>query len=273
LNNLKKQMKNYTKKYVTLIVCSVILAITVSSCSKDKYYQDGGVTNPKFNGTILQYLQSNPTKFDTIVQIIKIAGMEDAFTKENITFFAPTDEVVRRTIGQVNSSVELLRGRLNDQLYNKNKDTIRKLTDIPPAIWKKYLMRYMFKGTFLLKDYPQLDFSLRPLYPGGYYYGYNGDLANIGVVFNTANTVRYAGYRQLCIASITDQSNPSAFWFKSAPVATSDVQPTNGVVHVLAEYSPLVLLTEDNIEMRYDRLMMECFGMTNEFLDEVILNK
>jgi hypothetical protein len=265
-------MRNYTKKYVTLIVCTVILAITVSSCSKDKYYQDGGLANPKFNGTILQYLQSNP-KFDTIVQVIKIAGMEDAFTKENITFFAPTDEVVRRTIGQVNSSVELLRGRLNDQLYQKNKDTIRVLTDIPAAIWKKYLMRYMFKGTFLLKDYPQLDFALRPLFPGGYYYGYNGDLANIGVVYNTANTVRYAGYRQLCIASVTDPSNPSAFYFRSAPVSTSDVQPTNGAVHVLAEYSPNRFITDDTASMVIDRLMMECFGMTNEFLDEVILNK
>jgi hypothetical protein len=264
-------MRNYTKKYVTLIVCSVILAITVSSCSKDKYYQDGGLAKPKFNGTILQYLQSNP-KFDTIVQVIKIAGMEDAFTKENITFFAPTDEVVRRTIGQVNSTVPLLRGRLNDALYQLNKDTIRTLTDIPPAIWKKYLMRYMFKGTFLLKDYPQLDFDLRPLYPGGYYYGYNGDLANIGVVYNTANTVRYAGYRQLCITSITDPSNPSAFWFASAPVATSDVQPTNGAVHVLAEYSPLGIIISGS-EVRQNSNMMEYFGMTAEFLSEVVLNK
>lgn len=268
-------MRNYTKKYVVLIVCSVLLAITVSSCSKDKYYQDGGLANPKFNGTVLQYLQSNP-KFDTIVQVIKIAGMEDVFTKENITFFAPTDEVIRRTIGIVNGNIPLLQNRLNQSLYNANKDTIKKLTDIPPAIWKKYLMRYIFKGTFLLKDYPQLDFSLRPLFPGGYYTGYNGDLANIGVVYNTANTVRYAGYRQLCIAAISDPSNPSAYYFSSAPVATSDVQPNNGAVHVLVEYAPLNILNITNTytsDMRIDKNMMEYFGMSLEFGSEVILNK
>jgi hypothetical protein len=103
-------------------------------------------------------------------------------------------------------------------------------------------------------------------------YGYNGDLANIGVVYNTANTVRYAGYRQLCITSITDPSNPSAFWFASAPVATSDVQPTNGAVHVLAEYSPLGIIISGS-EVRQNSNMMEYFGMTAEFLSEVVLNK
>lgn len=262
-------MRNYTKKYIALIFCSVVLAITVSSCSKDKYYQDGGLANPQFNGTVLQYLQSNP-KFDTIVQVIKIAGMEDVFSKENITFFAPTDEVVRRTIGQVNSPIGLLNGRLNAQLFRLNKDTIKTLTDISPAIWKKYLMRYIIKGKYLLKDFPQLDFDLRPLYPGGYYYGYNNDLLNVGVVFNSANTVRYAGYRQLCIAIIPDQSNPSNQYFMSAPVATSDVQPTNGAVHVLAEYTPGVLNIGD---VRATPIMMEAFGMWNDFLEEVILNR
>ncbi|MFD2148548.1 hypothetical protein [Mucilaginibacter antarcticus] len=98
-------MRNFTKKYITLIVCSVVLTITVSSCSKDKYYKDGGLANPQFNGTVLQYLQSNPVKFDSVVQVIKLAGMEEVFSKESITFFAPTDEVIRRTIGIVNGKI------------------------------------------------------------------------------------------------------------------------------------------------------------------------
>ncbi|MES2808127.1 MAG: fasciclin domain-containing protein [Bacteroidota bacterium] len=263
-------MRNFTKKYITLIVCSVVLAITVSSCSKDKYYQDGGLAEPKFNGTVLQYLQSNPVKFDTIVQVIKLAGMEDAFSKENITFFAPTDEVVRRTIGIVNGNIPLLQNRLNQRLFNLNKDTIKQLSDIPPVIWRKYLQRYIMKGKYLMKDFPQLDFDLRPLYPGGYYYGYNGDLLNVGVVYNSANSVRYAGYRQLCIAAVVDPSNPSAYYFSSAAVATSDVQPTNGVVHVLAQFVPNTTRLGD---IRLDQWMAEYFGMWMDFQDDVILNK
>jgi hypothetical protein len=270
-------MKNTIKKYIAPIVCLVILGITVSSCSKDKYYQDGGIANPNFNGTILQYLQSNP-KFDTITQIIKIAGMEDIFSKENITFFAPTDEVIRRTIGLgTNSNIPYIGNNgnntttpLNYILFTLHKDTIKKLSDISPVVWRKYLMRYVFKGKYLLKDYPQLDFSLRPLYPGGYYYGYNGDLANIGVVFNTANTVKYSGYRQLCITGIADPSNPQNYYFGSAAIATSDVQPTNGVVHVLAVYAN----GYNNMgDIRLNADQMNVFGMNYDFDNEVALNR
>jgi len=258
-------MKNIIKKYISpVLICSVVL-IVGASCTKDKYYIDGGTANPKFNGTVLQYLQSNP-KFDTIAQIVKIAGLEDVFNKEDITFFAPTDEVIRRDIGQVNSKISATANKLNQQLFNANKDTIKTLADIPPAIWKKYLLRYVVKGKFLLKDYPQLDFSLRSLYPGGYYYLYNNDLANIGVVFNTANNVRYAGYRQLCIASISDPSNPGIYY--TAAVATSDVQPTNGVVHVLAVY-----IGSGIGGVSVDEIGSNRFGMSFQFDNEVLLTK
>jgi hypothetical protein len=179
----------------------------------------------------LQYLQATP-KFDTVAQIVKLAGLEDVFTNEEITFFAPTDEVIRRNIGLVNTNLPYLGGGLNQRLFDAKKDTIRVLADVPSAIWRKFLMRYMFKGKNVLKDYPQIDFDLRPLYPGGFYYGYNNDLANVGVVYNSTNGVAYNGYRQLYISYIPDPSNKDSFIL--APVASSDIQPKNGVVHALA---------------------------------------
>lgn len=271
-------MKTIIRKYIIPVICSAMLIVTVSSCSKDKYYKDGGLANPNFNGNMLQYLKSRP-QFDSLVQVIKIAGMEDVFSKENITFFAPTDEVIRRTIGQVFSNDPMLFNypSLNVQLYNLHKDTIKTLSDISPDIWKKYLMRYMFKGSYKLKDYPQLDFSLRPLYPGGYYSGYNGDLANIGVVFFTANTVKYSGYRQLCITSVTDPSNPQNFYYGAAAVASSDIQPTNGIVHTLAVWYPGVGDPSKNPnttgELWFSEQMEDLFGMSSDFLTEVILSK
>lgn len=268
-------MKTIIKKYIVPVICSAMLIVTVSSCSKDKYYQDGGLANPNFNGTMLQYLQSKP-QFDTIAKIVKIAGMEDMLSKENITFFAPTDEVIRRTIGQVYPHDLILQNEsvpsLNEMLFSLHKDTIQQLSDIPGPIWKKYLMRYIFKGSNYLKDYPQLDFSLRPLYPGGYYYGYNGDLANIGVVFTTANTVKYSGYRQLCIRIITDPSNPSDFYNAAVPVASSDIHPTNGVVHSLAEFSPAANINSTG-EVWLNRAISDQLGMSPEFQNEVILNR
>lgn len=266
-NKLIKNMKNIIRNYTALLViCSVLLMITVSSCKKDDYYRDGGLAKAQFNGTVLQYLQSNP-KFDTIAQIIKLAGMEDVFSKEEITFFAPTDEVIRRCIGLVNSKIPEVNNGINQRLFDANKDTIKVLSDVRPDIWRKYLSKYIFRGKFLLKDYPQLDFDLRPLYPGGYYYTYNDNLANIGVVYNSANNVKYTGYRQLSISSLPDPSNPNQYF--SAAVATSDIQPTNGVVHVLA-----VWYAFNNIgDVRIDAVGSNIFGMSRDWQNEILLSK
>ncbi len=263
--NRNLSMKHNMKKYMLYLLGMTLGMITLfSSCSKDEYYVDGGKANPVFNGTVLQYLQSNP-KFDTIAQIVKIAGMEDVFNNEEITFFAPTDEVVRRTIGLVNSRLPYVSGKLNQQLFDNNKDTIKVLSDVPAAIWRRYLMRYMLKGKFLAKDFPQLDYGLRQLFPGGYYFGYNGDLSNIGVVYNTANNVKYTGYRQLTISNVPDPSVPTNY--TPGVVATSDVQPKNGVVHVLAVY------LNGNIGEAAVSDGSSNFGIGYEFNREVLLNK
>lgn len=259
-------MKNILKSYIAPASVALFLLVSmVSSCAKDDYYQDGGKSDPKFNGTVLQYLQSN-AKFDTIVQIVKLAGMEEAFNTEDITFFAPTDEVIRRTIGLVNAQLPELRNGLNQRLFNANKDTIKVLSDVPAELWRKYLMRYMMKGKFVSKDFPQLDFTLRQLYGGGYYTGYNGDLANIGMVYNSANGVRYTGYRQLSFSFIPDPSD--YLTFIPTAVASSDIQPTNGVVHVLA-----VHVGRSNIGEAPISFYSNYFGISDQFTQEVILNK
>ncbi|MHA4894984.1 hypothetical protein ACXZ1K_09540 [Pedobacter sp. PWIIR3] len=258
-------MKNFIKRYFTPIaVCSVALIMMVSSCAKDDYFIDGGLAKAQYDGSVLQYLQTH-SQFDSIAQIVKLAGMEDVFTNEDITFFAPTDEVIRRTIGQVNSTVDNLRGGLNQRLFDARKDTIKVLGDVPSATWKKFLMRYLFKGKLVLKDYPQLDFNLKPLYPGGYYLGYNNDLSNIGVVYNSVAGVAYTGYRQLHISFVPDPSDKSKFI--AVPVASSDIQPKNGVVHSLSIY--LGFYNGQGFISPGANL----FGFNDDFNTEVLLSK
>ena len=243
-------------KPVTLF--SAFLIIMATSCKQDEYYMDGGKSDPVFNGNMLQYLNSN-AKFDTIAQIIKLAEMEDIFRKEKITFFCPTDEVIRRTIGNVRTE------GLNSFLFRRGKDTIKTLSDVNPTIWRKYLSRYIYKGAYTLKDYPQLDFRLKPVHPGAFYYSLNNDLSNIGVVFNSVNGVKYTGYRQLTISFLPDPSNPDRFI--PAAVATSDIQPSNGVVHVLA------IALGTNIGEVLTSTEANFFGFGGEFMIEVVLSK
>lgn len=258
-------MKNIIKRYLKpAAILSILLTMVISSCKKDKYYNDGGKANPVFNGNIMQYLESND-KFDTIAQIVKLAGMEDVFKNENITFFAPTDEVIRRTIGLVNTPIPELRFGLNQRLFTLGRDTLKTLSDVQPQIWRKFLARYIYKGSHRLKDYPQIDFNLRELFPGSYYYTYDNDVANIGVVFNSVNSVKYVGYRQLTISYLPDRSNPANFG--TAAVASSDIQPSNGVVHVLA------VTIADKIGDVPTDFVANVFGFNDDFSKDVILSR
>ncbi|WP_293309296.1 hypothetical protein [Pedobacter sp. UBA5917] len=209
-----------------IMICAALLLL-LNACKRDEYYVDGGKANPDYPGSMLKYLQDKKVPFDTVAQIVKLAGMEQQFSSEDFTFFAFDDDVIKRTIGTVNTA------GLNNYLFYSGKDTLKTLDQIPPAIWKKYLQRYMFKGSNRLKDYPQIDLGLRSIYPGALYYDYNNSVANIGVNFNDANGVKYIGYRQLMFSFIPDISKPNDSW-TTVPVASSDIKPTNGVVHTLS---------------------------------------
>ncbi|QPH41556.1 hypothetical protein [Pedobacter endophyticus] len=209
-----------------IVICAAFLLV-LNACKRDEYYIDGGKANPDYPGNMLEYLQAKKVPFDTVAQIVKLAGLEKQFTTEDFTFFAFDDDVIKRTIGTIRTE------GLNSFLYFSGKDTVKTLDQISPVIWRKYLQRYMFKGANRLRDYPQIDLGLRTIYPGALYYDYNNDVSNIGVVFGDANGVRYIGYRQLWLSYIPDISKPNDNW-TSIAVASSDIKPTNGVVHALA---------------------------------------
>ncbi|MFB2121419.1 hypothetical protein [Parapedobacter sp. 2B3] len=225
-------------------ILKILLAglIFLSSCKRDDYYVDGGVANPVFNGTVLEYLDSHP-QLDTIGQLVRLAGLEDNFTADELTFFSPSDVNIKMLIGRVNyqgTDPGWMGNRANQQLYNLGLDTIQTLADVDSAIWRKYLERYMFHGKHTLSDYPQIDFSVLNTFGGQNYYAYNNTVSNIGVVFHDAVTdegkptesrLKYMGYRQLYISYIPNVSIPEN-WIDT-PVASSDIQPSNGVVHVL----------------------------------------
>ncbi|KIA91895.1 hypothetical protein OC25_19090 [Pedobacter kyungheensis] len=218
-----------------LMMIGAALLLLLNACKRDEYYIDGGRANPNYQGSMLQYLKDKKVPFDTVAQIVKLASMEDQFSKEDFTFFAFDDDVIKRTIGDIHTNDRNKNPRLlslNQMLYEAGKDTVKTLDQISPQIWRKYLQRYMFKGVNALKDYPQIDMDLKSIYPGALHYDYNNDVSNIGVVYNSANGIKYIGYRQLVFSYIPDISKPNDNWYISY-VASSDIKPTNGMVHSL----------------------------------------
>lgn len=213
-------------KALTFIGC---LALILAGCKKFEHYQDTGVTNAKFDGTIMQYLDSKPFQFDTLSQVIRLAGMEAVFSKENITFFAPQDPSIGRAINYLNNYLNLT-----------GRDSVKTLADIKPKAWREILSMYVFNGTNRLKDYHQVDTLALDTYSGQGHLALNNKAMNIGVVFNDAvngpvdnrTTIKYGGYRQLMISYIPDLAYPKSFWI-NAKVSSSDINPTNGIVHAL----------------------------------------
>lgn len=223
-------------KIIKKIAPVLLLATCLfAGCKKEPYFKDTGLHEAKYNGTILEYLHAKPIHFDSLSRVIKIAGMEETFNKENITFFAPTS-------ASVHQSVHLL----NQYLSVSGRDTVSRLEQLKPEFWRKMLALYVFKGNSGLKDYPQIDTASMQSYPGQ---GYNslsvdnqpGRTMNIGVIYNDAGGVKYAGYRQLMISYIPDYSKPTAGLILNK-VSSSDVAPSNGRVHVLQSTYPLQIL-------------------------------
>ncbi|MBC9932283.1 fasciclin domain-containing protein [Chitinophaga qingshengii] len=212
--------------YIHKIMLPVLMLTVMAICScKKNYYTDTGLHDPNYKGTVLQYLQSNPFYFDTLVQVIKLAGMEETFSKDEITFFAPADPCFFQAIRS-----------LNDYLKVNGRDTVQQLSDIKPAVWKNMLQLYLFKGKKRLRDYTQVDTLALDTYNGQGFLCYNERPQNIGVIFNDAvsgtSVIKYAGYRQLMLSYIPDFSQPRLRWL-NVPVASSDIAPYNGIVHVL----------------------------------------
>ena len=227
------------------LTVAIIGMVGFSACKQDEYYTDGGLANPYFDGSIMAYLDAHPRQLDTIAQIVRLAGLEDVFEQEAFTFFSPQDEDIKQLIGAVNYQGEdpslTSQNGANPQLYRLGLDTIQTLADIDSALWRKYLQRHMFHGRKLLKDYPQVDFDVINTFGGENYFSFSNTVSNIGVVFNDAVTgsganetrLKYMGYRQLHISYIRNISDPDPADWNPQKVASSDIQPSNGVVHVL----------------------------------------
>ncbi|MCF3110397.1 hypothetical protein LL912_16550 [Niabella sp. CC-SYL272] len=215
------------------------LAIFVSllltmACGKKDYFEDTGKHAGTFNGTALQYLQSKPQYFDSLVKVIRLAGMEQQFSANNITFFAPADSSIRSALRKA-----------NEQLDRIGKPRITRLEEIAPAIWKKHLSKYLFSFVKSLNDFSQIDFANINTYAGQMYQSAGGVSMNIGAVYqdvllprkdnpNEYNVIKYAGARVLTISYLTSPFTPrDVGTWRTANVSSVNIKPVNGYVHLV----------------------------------------
>jgi hypothetical protein len=195
-------------------------ALLITGCQNKDYFVDGGTHSPYYDGTIMDYLRSRPDIFTKLVEIIELTGMEEVIDSENITFFAPPDPAIDNSIR-----------KLNERLYTyMGRDRITTMDQVNASVWREFLSMYIVEERYLLKDIPQLDTTALNSFPGQAYITYGKRPMNLGVVYHDYGKIKYAGHRQLLISYVDDFINARLI---NAYVATSDIQPTNGVLHVI----------------------------------------
>lgn len=197
----------------------LLVALCMSACKKD-YYVDGGLANPHYNGTIYDYLVKNPYLFDTVAYIVEKAGLKDMLEHDSVTFFAFTDQSVGDALED-----------LNEIRYRSVEDSAH-LADIPGEVWREFLLRYIMKGKHTANQFARVDPNNIYAYPGINYVMAGDYILNIGLVYQNYNNVEAVGARILLLTDIT--TDPVTFRNNNnVNVASSDIQPTNGVIHAL----------------------------------------
>ncbi|PSL44385.1 fasciclin domain-containing protein [Chitinophaga niastensis] len=208
-------MKTGTRLFPLLVVVLMVLTL---SCKKDNYYKDSGKQVGVYDIGAYDFLKARPLFFDTLINIIDSAGLQDVLQKETVTFFAPTNHAIKKTMDVLNSA-----------RYMQNKDSVY-IRDIPGDIWKRFLSHYIFRGRYMLKDIARRDKLQLPVFPGQNMESYNGYIMNLGVQFSDYSKTKDVGPRTVVITAIGDLANPAGI---TNLVATSDLQCKNEVVHVL----------------------------------------
>ena len=124
------------KNIYAIGVIALFALVTISSCQKDDYINDGGkILSGKVNMTTYDYLKSNK-KFDSLVKIIDQAGMKDEING-NITFFATTNY----------GAADYVSAKKQEKITQVGDENIKfSIADINPAELKDSLKMYMFAG-------------------------------------------------------------------------------------------------------------------------------
>lgn len=234
-------MKRYWTNCGILVI--IIGTIFLSACKKD-YYIDGGLAKAQYDGSIYDYLSNDPYWFDTVTYIIDRAGLKDMLSNDTVTFFAPTDDAIKAVMVA-----------LNQTRYANVEDSVH-IQDIDSSVWRYFLSMYILKGKYLAQNFARVDPVNVTAYPGIDYVTYGGFIVNIGLEYGDYNNVQAVGARIILLTDITNDPNN----FRSDPAVTvmsSDIQPTNGVLHVLNNNNILGFQTGRFVQMAEQYLLLD----------------
>lgn len=195
-------------------ILALVALVFCFACTKQKVI-DTGTSKAQFDGTVMQYLRADDYNWKLTVQMIERAGITDLFegrvdSVKALTFLAPTHYSILR------------------YMLDHNVDTITRLT---PEFCRETILKHVVKGKILKKDIP---------FRNKQYYIY--DPAQPASGYKTMPTLggrNIRAYLETTPYGLSPEGGPIVMFLYSmsqglvVPLASPDIQPTNGVVHAL----------------------------------------
>lgn len=195
------------------ILLAVGIVWAVISCTTDYNMNNTGLADGKFDGTMYEYFHSDSYNWDSLLIMIDRAGLQDLFNGrvegyEQITFWGPTNHSIRRWMLEGGEGVP------------------DRLEDLTPEECRKYVMAHVVKGKYMLDDIPRGTISMGSISGGMTMYG--GDNDNEMWVYT--EQMPYNGVINVGAVVINIRSKRTT---TDIDIASSNIEPTTGVVHSL----------------------------------------
>lgn len=203
-----------------IIFLGIVLSMLVS-CTKYNEI-DTGICKAEFPGNMYEYFKSDSYNWDSLLVMIEYTGLEKYFTGEEpgyeeITFFGPTNHSIRRWLCSLS---------LNDMAVFDPAKAVIKLQDKETC--RNLILSHIIKGKRLAADFKEGTSDDET--SGEMVTTANGNQFRVFSFKETFQNVKGAG--ALVLYTIGHDKWGSTKYL--LPVASTDIQPTNGVVHSMA---------------------------------------
>ena len=202
------------------IVIIIFVLVGFAACDTQQDVIDTGISSPYFEGNMMEYLRSDAYNWELTVQMIERAGLTDLFegrvdSLPEITFFAP-------------KSYSVLRFLLDSRHKDQSEGIFVTVNDVPVERCREIILKYVVKGKHLKETigFRNMDYVISdPKQNGGTDFKcLGGNVVRAYLERTPYGGVPDAGAVVMMLHSLREGK---------VPMATLDIQPTNGVVHAL----------------------------------------
>ena len=222
---MKKENTFRTKPLIQASLAICLLVLIGVSCKKtDKTYVNYEPTAGNFNGTALQYLQTQPGLYDSMLLVLsRVPRLADSLANGDVTMFAVPNKSFSLALQNINQA---------------RRDSFPSMPDmswsiIDSAVIDTFLCRYILHGKHVSKDISNLADGL--FFPTVGYTSRTGtDTSyNMQMQFTRTNASGYLGGGPKAIIYSDPKGSIFFRYWVRVNTITVDIKSSNAIIHLL----------------------------------------